>query len=129
MIFMFEEKTSSMNEAVACDKRKFKLVDSDVGIASFMLSVMSGVLIWGTLFSTVYVSVTIPRGLPDDSDFYVLIVLSAFLGCLFCLFGVICGICGVFQKYKRKIFATIGLVSNLVTLVVITLIILLLIYS
>lgn len=98
---------------------------SGVGIASFVISIIAGIIIWGCIIIGGYLEATTIGGLPEESGTIVVIGLLVILGLFLCLIGTGLGIYGVIQKNRRRIFSVIALVLN-VTMILLTIFLILL---
>ncbi|QYJ87901.1 hypothetical protein K0I73_01365 [Shewanella mesophila] len=90
---------------------------SGLGIASFVLSIVSMMLIFGLLIVAGVIEATTPGGMNEESVEAVVvgILLFAFIGTALVATGL--GIAGLFQKQRKKIFAILGTIFSLVTVV------------
>ena len=91
---------------------------SGLGIASFITSIISGILIFLTIVIAGIMEASTPGGIDAESAVAVTVGLSlfAFLGAALVALGL--GIGGLLQKGRRKIFAILGTVFSVVSLVV-----------
>lgn len=90
---------------------------SGLGIASFVLSIISLVLIFGLLIVAGVLEATTPGGMDETSMAAIVVglLLFAFIGTALVATGL--GVAGLFQKQRKKIFAILGTVFSLVTVV------------
>lgn len=90
--------------------------NSGLGIASFITSVVSGVLIFVTIVVAGVLQVTTPGGVDENSAANIIIGLFI-IGFLFAaLVAIGLGIGGLFQKERKKIFSILGIIFSSVTL-------------
>lgn len=90
---------------------------SGLGIASFVLSIVSMMLIFGLLIVAGVLEATTPGGMNEESveAIVVGILLFAFIGTALVATGL--GIAGLCQKQRKKIFAILGTIFSLVTVI------------
>lgn len=90
---------------------------SGLGIASFVLSIVSLVLIFGLLIVAGVLEATTPGGMDEESVEAIVVglLLFAFIGTALIATGL--GIAGLCQKQRKKIFAILGTIFSLVTVV------------
>ena len=91
---------------------------SGLGIASFITSIVSGILIFLVMVIAVVMEASTPGGIDEESAGAVMVglFLFAFLGATLVALGL--GIGGLLQKERKKIFAILGTVFSAVSLVV-----------
>src|SRR5690606_33657307 len=91
---------------------------SGVGIASFVTSIVAGVLIFLLVIIAGVLEVSTPGGMDEESIAAVLIglFLFAFLGAELVALGL--GIGGLIQKDRKKIFAILGVVFSATALLI-----------
>jgi len=90
--------------------------NSGLGLASFITSVVSGVLIFLTIVVAGVLQVTTPGGVDENSATNIIIGLFI-IGFLFAtLVAIGLGIGGLFQKERKKIFSILGIIFSSVTL-------------
>lgn len=91
---------------------------SGFGIASFITSIVSGLLIFLIMVVAGVMEASTPGGIDEESAGAAMVVLFlfAFLGATLVALGL--GIAGLLQKERKKIFAILGTVFSAVTLVV-----------
>lgn len=91
---------------------------SGVGIASFVTSIVAGVLIFLLVIIAGVLEVSTPGGMGEESIAAVLIglFLFAFLGAELVALGL--GIGGLIQKDRKKIFAILGVVFSATALLI-----------
>ncbi|GIU20614.1 hypothetical protein TUM4644_10420 [Shewanella colwelliana] len=90
---------------------------SGLGIASFVLSIVSLVLTFGLLIVAGVLEATTPGGMNEESIEAIVVglLLFAFIGTALIATGL--GIAGLCQKQRKKIFAILGTIFSLVTVV------------
>jgi hypothetical protein len=105
--FIDEEKHLGM------DEKKH----SGLGIASFIISIVSSILMFVVFSIGAYLDVSTPGGISEESTEAVLIGLFTFflIGALLVAFGL--GIGALFQKNRNKIFAILGVLISVITTV------------
>ncbi len=83
---------------------------SGLGIASFTISIVSGVFIFLILAILGVMEATTPGGIDEESPvtFFIGLLLLTFIGASFLAFGL--GMGGLAQKERKKIFAVLGTV-------------------
>lgn len=91
---------------------------SGLGIASFITSIVSGILIFLVIVIAGVMEASTPGGIDEESVGAVMVglFLFAFLGAALVALGL--GIGGLLQKERKKIFAILGTVFAAVSLVV-----------
>lgn len=91
---------------------------SGVGIASFVTSIVAGVLIFLLVIIAGVLEVSTPGGMDEESIAAVLIglFLFAFLGAELVALGL--GVGGLIQKDRKKIFAILGVVFSATALLI-----------
>ncbi|WP_432662978.1 hypothetical protein R9X47_20615 [Wukongibacter baidiensis] len=99
-------------EAKRIDKEVLK--HSRVGISSFVISIISGIMMWGSGIIGGYLEITTPGGLHEESMEAFIIGLVFLLGLFLSLIGTGLGIFGTIQKNRKKLFAVLGLIFNAV---------------
>lgn len=85
---------------------------SGLGIASFIVSIVSGILTFLLVVVAGVIEASTPGGIDEESAGAIVLglLLFAFLGML--LVGLGLGIAGLFQKERKKIFAILGTVFS-----------------
>jgi len=83
---------------------------SRLGIASFIMSIVIGVLVLVTIVTAGVMQVSTPGGMDENAPTTILIGLAILL--LLGLVAIGLGIAGVFQKDCKKVFAILGLVFS-----------------
>ena len=91
---------------------------SGLGIASFITSIVSGILIFLLVVILGVMEVSTPGGVDEKSAGAVMagLFLFAFLGAS--LLAFVLGIVGLMQKDRKKVFAILGTVFSAVSLVI-----------
>jgi hypothetical protein len=85
---------------------------SGMGIASFVISLVMGVVLFLLIAAAGVAEVSIPGGLPEDSPWTVLLGL-AILACLVVtLAGLGLGIAGLAQRNRARVLSVLGTVFN-----------------
>lgn len=95
-----------------------KLKHSGIGLASFVISIITGIMVWGSMIYGMYLEEIMPH-LSEDAPIFETLAYVAILGAVLCVFGSLLGICGVFHKNRRKIFSVLGLCINLTSILLI----------
>lgn len=90
---------------------------SGLGIASFIISIVSGMLIFIVIVIAGVMEVSTPGGIDENSAGAVMVglFLILFVGTALVALGL--GIAGLLQKQRKKIFSILGTVFSSVTLV------------
>ncbi len=90
---------------------------SGLGIASFITSIVSGILIFLVIVIAGVMEASTPGGIDEESAGAVMVglFLFAFLGAALVALGL--GIGGLLQKERKKIFAILGTVFSAVSFV------------
>lgn len=98
---------------------------SRMGIASLVLAILVGVLVFLIIGGAGVLEASTPGGMDEDSPLVVLIGFAV-IGCLLAnLVGLGLGIAGMIQRRRKKLFAILGAIFNgLVVLVVLAVIVL-----
>ncbi|GAB6070326.1 hypothetical protein JCM30760_14230 [Thiomicrorhabdus hydrogeniphila] len=89
---------------------------SGLGIASFILSIASAVFIFLLVAIAGIIEASNPTGMDEESAAAVMIGLFLFIFLGGALVALGLGIAGLFQKERQKIFAILGVVFSVVTL-------------
>ena len=85
---------------------------SGLGIASFVISILMGLGLFGTIFWAGYVETTTPGGMDENSPVAAMIGLAVIGGLAVAMLGVVLGIIACVQKSKGKMLGIIGLILN-----------------
>lgn len=90
---------------------------SGLGIASFITSIVSGLILFLLIVIAGVMEASTPGGIDENSAGAVIVgfCLFAFMGAALLALGL--GIGGLFQKERKKIFAILGTVFSAVSLV------------
>jgi len=94
---------------------------SGLGIASFVLSIISGVASIILIGYAGYVETTTDGGVAGDNTLALIIGLAFFSCVAMLLIGIILGAVGLAQKGRRKTFAAIGVGINILFAILIAL--------
>jgi len=93
-----------------------KVRHSGLGIASFVVSCVSGLLILILLVVAGVVEMSTPDGMTEESPIAIAIGLLLFLFVFLTLIGLGLGIAGLFQSERKKVFAVLGTIFGGLTL-------------
>ncbi len=93
-----------------------ELKHSGLGIASFVISILSGILMFLLFAIAGVVGATTPGGMDEKSMVAIVIGLSLFAGLFVALLALGLGIGGLLQKERRKLFAILGTVASAATI-------------
>ncbi len=94
-----------------------KLKHSGIGIASFVISIIVGVLIVILVMFAAVMEATTPGGIDDESAEAVIVGLLIITLILADLVAMGLGIAGLVQKNRKKVFATLGTIFSSVAVV------------
>ncbi|GGE39674.1 hypothetical protein GCM10007421_12030 [Halopseudomonas oceani] len=94
-----------------------ELKHSGIGIASFVLSIVSAILIFLLIIFAGVLETTTPGGMDEESAVAIVVGLLLFLFMGMSLVGFGLGIGGLVQKGRNKIFAILGTVFSGLTIV------------
>ncbi len=87
-----------------------------LGIASFIISILSGILMFITVMTAGIIELSNPGGIAEaESAMVIGVFLLLFFASSLVAFGL--GIGGLFQKERKKIFAILGTVFSAVTVI------------
>jgi hypothetical protein len=89
---------------------------SGVGIASFILSVMSAVFIFITLVVAGVMEATTPGGMDEGAPGTIVVGLMMITFFFVAMVGLGLGVGGLCQKNRKKIFAILGTIFSTVTI-------------
>ncbi|HEU0264454.1 MAG TPA: hypothetical protein VFR01_01875 [Geobacterales bacterium] len=95
------------------------LKHSGYGIASFVVSLVQGVLTMAVIVGAGMMSTMGPQ--QDHQVGFMIVGLFIFLGIFVHLVGVGLGITGLVQKNRKRVFSILGLIFNAVALLVVLL--------
>ncbi|MDR1614382.1 MAG: hypothetical protein LBS26_02305 [Campylobacteraceae bacterium] len=85
---------------------------SGLGIASFIMSILSIICIFTLLVVAGTIEVSTPGGMDENSVEAVIIGACYFLFVGFSIIGIGLGIAGLFSKERKKLFAILGLIFS-----------------
>ncbi len=110
------ETDAKVYSTVDAYKRNTRLAHSGVGIASFIISVVMACIIFMLVVIAGVMEVSTPGGINEES--VGAIILGMFiLGALAITFiALIMGVIGLFQYDRKKLFAILGTVISVMTL-------------
>ena len=89
---------------------------SGFGIASFIISIIAGILTFLDIAVAGMIEVSTPGGMDEKSVSAALIALFLFAFFFIAFVALALGIAGLFQKDRRKIFASLGTAFSAATL-------------
>lgn len=89
---------------------------SGLGIASFISSIVAGILIFILIVIAGVMEVSTPGGVDEKSAEAVIVGLFIFAFLFLCLVALGLGIAGLIQKDRKKLFAVLGAIFSTVTL-------------
>lgn len=84
---------------------------SGLGIASFIMSIIAGIVTFGLIVAATVVEMSSPNGMDEESMEAVLLGLSLIAMLFLLLISLGLGICALFQSGK-KVFAILGVVFS-----------------
>lgn len=96
---------------------------SAFGISSFILSMLTGIIIFVLVVIAGVLEVSTPGGINEESVEAVVLglcILAALFGCLVA-FGI--GIAGLIQKDRKKIFSILGVIFSALSFIITVLLI------
>lgn len=91
------------------------LKHSGLGIASFVTSIVSGILMFALFVIAGVVQASTPGGMDEQSPIAVVVGLGLFAFLFVALVALGLGIGGLLQKERRKLFAILGTVISAAT--------------
>lgn len=94
-----------------------ELKHSGLGVASFITSLVSGVLIFLLIALAGVMEATTPGGINEESASAILVGLFLFAFLFVALVALGLGIGGLLQKDRKKVFAVLGTLFSSVTIV------------
>lgn len=97
-----------MNEPVLMEQKH-----SGLGIASFILSLVCGLMIFVLFVVAGVIEVSTPGGMDEESAAAIIIGLLIFLDFFILLVAIGLGIGGLIQKERKRLFAILGLVFSI----------------
>jgi len=89
---------------------------SGLGIASFIFSIVAGILIFLLIVIAGVMEVSTPGGMDEKSAAAVIVGLLLIAFLFLCLLALGLGIAGLIQKDRKKLFAILGTIFSTVTL-------------
>ena len=89
---------------------------SGLGIASFILSILSGVFIFVLIVIAGVIETSTPGGIDEESTAAVIIGLLIIALIIAALVALGLGIAGLFMQDRKKIFSILGTIFSAVTL-------------
>ena len=113
-----------MNEPVAV-RSNSELRHSGMGIASFVMSVLFGIGAFLVFVYAGYEEITIPGGVAGNRAMAMMIGFSMMLMWALLLVGAVLGTIALFEQNRKKVFALLGLIFSLGTLILSALVIVL----
>jgi hypothetical protein len=87
-----------------------------MGIASFVLAVMTGAATFGLFVFAGFMEASTPGGLDEESPVAIVVGLSLFAVMGLHLLGIGLGIGGAFQGDRKKVFAILGISINILVI-------------
>ena len=90
---------------------------SGMGIASFVISVITGITTFLIFVYAGMKEMSLPGGVSEHSGVAMMIGFSMILAWMLLFVGMILGAVALFEKNRKKVFAVLGLVFNLGMLV------------
>jgi uncharacterized membrane protein len=89
---------------------------SGLGIASFVVGIVSGLLLLTVFVIAGIAETSTPGGIDEKSPIAVLIGLLLFLFLGVALVGLVLGVAGLLQKDREKIFAILGVIFSAIAI-------------
>ena len=90
---------------------------SGLGIASFITSIISAILIFILMVAAGLIAASSPGGMDQASPAAVMIGLLLFAFLFISLVALGLGVGGIFQKERKKIFSVLGAIFSAVTII------------
>lgn len=90
--------------------------NSGLGIASFITSILSGILIFILIVVAGIMETSTPGGINEQSPQAIIVGLFILAFSFLCLVALGLGIAGLIQKNRKKLFAVLGTVFSTVTI-------------
>jgi hypothetical protein len=87
---------------------------SGLGIASFAMSIVSGVMLFAMIAVATYFAAQNPEQFNEESPQAIIVGLGIFAGMGLAVIGLGLGIAGLAQSNRIKLFAILGLIFNAV---------------
>ena len=94
-----------------------ELKHSGFGIASFILSMGSGLLCMAMFVVAGVMEASTPGGMSEDDPVVMLVGLGILAGGFAMLISAVFGVAGLFQQNRKKIFAILGLLFSVLGIV------------
>ena len=91
---------------------------SGFGVASFIISISVGLLMFLVFVIAGIIQVTTPGGMDKESIQAIIVGLSIIALLLFDILAVVLGIVGLFQKGRKKVFAIFGILFSSATVII-----------
>ena len=88
---------------------------SSLGIASFIISVLAGMILFVCVIIAGAMAASTPGGIDEESTTAMLVGLVIFFCFFMEMLAIGIGIGGLFQKDRNKIFAILGIVFSIAT--------------
>jgi hypothetical protein len=101
--------------AVRAEEKIMELKHSGFGIASFVISIISGVSLFVVFGIAGMAEVSTPGGLDENSEQAVMLGIAMMFFFVISLVAFGLGIGGLFQKERKKVFAILGVVFSAIT--------------
>lgn len=89
---------------------------SGLGITSFVISLLVGVLTFAAIIIAGFMSSRHPDGMDEKAASTIILGLAIIGFMLLDLLALALGIAGLFQKDTKKVFAVLGIIFSLLTL-------------
>lgn len=86
---------------------------SGLGIASFILALVTGLLLFGLIMVAGAIGMQNPEAMEGEKPMVMAIGLLFLSLLAMCLVGAVLGLAGLFQRDRHKVFPILGLVLNL----------------
>ena len=90
---------------------------SGFGVASFIISILAGVLMFLVFLIGTIMQLSTPGGMDKQSIQAMLVGLSIIALLFIDIVAVVLGIAGLFQKKRKKLFAILGIVFSSATVI------------
>ena len=88
------------------------LQHSGLGIASFILALVSGLSVIALIVVAGFMEASTPGGVDEDDPAVIVLGLTVCAGAIAAVVGLALGIAGAVQRHRKKVFAVLGLVFN-----------------
>ena len=96
---------------------RVKSKHSGFGVASFIISILAGLLMFLIFVIATIIQVSTPGGMDRQSIQAMLVGLSIIALLFFDIVAVVLGIVGLFQKKRKKLFAVLGIIFSSATVI------------